>query len=58
MPALSSARHEKFAQGVASGLTGAAAYRQVLRLHEQAGRWIGDQMDGRIAQASVSASMN
>ena len=29
MPELTNIRHEKFAQGVASGLTGAEAYRRV-----------------------------
>jgi hypothetical protein len=29
MPELANIRHEKFAQGVASGLTGAEAYRRV-----------------------------
>ena len=39
MAVLKNSRHEKFAQGVASGLTGADAYRQVLG-------YTGKQADG------------
>ena len=55
---LKNSRHEKFAQGVASGLSGSEAYRQVAGAAVRKNSDVmADEFD-ESAQASVSASMN